>query len=171
MEYEDSLVYELKHHPRVCSQCFALRHDEDPVPEHIARLAPRTHWASAVTPAWTRNEERADKDTPPGETVSDWHERTRCECGHFDKNATTRRDPNRPPDMGDVIDYAATLSETCDALQLEAAERGENRRAARFEHDPDVLFRCVRHLKSQPSYQHKDDYILAASLEVARKHA
>lgn len=163
---DEYILTELKHHPRVCSNCFRLRQHESPLPERITRLAQRTIWASALSPMWTRTAE-ADRDAPPGDTVSDRAPRTVCECGVFHPYAEVSRDADEPLDKSTAIEFAAHISKTLGELSVEAWERDDLAVASRFHHDRDVLFDTVRHLKTQPSEQFKDDLILAAATEVA----
>lgn len=166
----DHVLIDLKHHPRVCSNCFRLRQHEDPLPERIQRLSKRTIWADAVQPERTRTK-TASVEAPPGDTVSETAPRTVCECGSFSAFDTMRRSPDDPLDKATAIRYTQHLSRTLDALSVEAWERDDLRLARRFNHDRDVLFDCVRHLKSQPERQFKDDLIFAASAEVACENA
>lgn len=156
-------------HPRVCSNCFRLRQHETPVPERIARLSKRTMWADAVTPERTRTQ-YVSVDAPPGEAVSDRTERTVCDCGEFSAFGQVRRSHDDPLDKPTAISYTGHLSRTLDTLSVEAWERGNLLDAARFDHDRDVLYDCVRDLKSRPEYQFRDDHIFAASVEVACDH-
>lgn len=163
MDYTDTLVADLKHHPRVCSHCFRLLRHEDPLP-----VGAKRHRHDAVAPLRTPTTETTD-GTPPGGVVSDRRPRRICDCGTVHPFAEVRR--TAPIDMDTLVGFADNLSQTCEALAQEQREQRNLAAAERYDHDRDVLFECVRHLKAQPANQHKDDTLLAVGLAVARRRA
>lgn len=164
MHYTDSLLYDLKHHPRVCSNCFRYLKTEDLIPEWVRRRkGPIT--ADAITDVWTPTR-WTFKDSPPGESASERRPTRVCECGAFSAYAELHRDSALAKST--LVAFAGNLSDTLAELQRECEKRGALARSARFSHDRAELYRCVRHLKAQPQHQFKDDLILAVSLELAR---
>lgn len=163
MEYSDTLLHDLKYHPRVCSNCLRFLKHEDPLPWLIAERQ------DALTDPWTTIRENTRRAAPPGDTVQDSYPRNICQCGVVSPYAETHR--TRMLDKSTLLSFTKHLSETCRELRDEHLERGDERAASRYAHDRNTLFRCVRHLKSQPEHQRKDDKILASALEVARSRA
>lgn len=161
MIYRDTLYADLKFHPRVCSKCHRLLRVEDPVPSLVVERQ------GAVLPVRTPTRQTL-RAAPPGESVGDRTPRQICECGVVSPYAEIPR--SDPLTFGDAVTFTEYLSRTCQALRREARDRGDVTRATRFVHDRDALFCAVRHLKSHPEYQFKDDRIFAVGLEVARVH-
>lgn len=162
----DYILDDLRRNPRVCSNCWRLRHTETPVPSRVEALAKRTVWASAVTPEWTQTR-HADTDSPPGECVSDRKPTSVCECGAVSPFTLIHRAPDHPLEKDRAIRFTHHLTATLDALAIGACEAGDDRLAATYAHDTDALFDAVRHLHSKPKYNYRGCDIFTVAVEVA----
>lgn len=166
------VLNELRKHPRVCANCFRFRHAADPIPPLIQEKAKHgVLWAQAVVEPWTRMKDM-HTDAPPGEVVSEWAERTVCECGNFSPYASTR-ETNEPVtiDTETVFEYCDHISATLDELRDENLRRENYGNATRFHHDRSTLFDVAKHLKSQPEWQFRDDDVLTTATELATRRA
>lgn len=166
----DYVLDELRKHPRVCANCFRFRHAADPVPALIQEKAKHgVLWAQAVVEPWHRMRDM-QTDAPPGEVVSEWAERTVCECGSFSPYVDQRSngDTVEWPRMRDYCDH---ISVSLDELRDENLRRENYGNATRFHHDRSELFAVAKHLKSQPDWQFRDDDVLTTATELATRRA
>lgn len=162
----DYILDDLRRNPRVCSNCWRLRHTESPVPTRVKALAKRTVWADAVTPEWTQTQ-HAETESPPGESVSDRKPTSVCECGAVSPFTLIHRAPHHPLEKDRAIEFAKHLTATLDALVADACERGDERAASKYAHDTDALLDAVRHLHTNPDYRFRGSDIFTSAVEVA----